>query len=71
MRLYKYAQSHDIIIRQRISVTLVNIIRVSYNKNNNMWLNIFINVHLLFYQIRLKYSLTFNVYWLRDAPAGF
>ena len=47
MHLYKYAQSHDIIIRQRVSVTLVNIIRASYNKNNNMWLNTFINVYLL------------------------
>ena len=37
MGFYKYAQSHDIrLIRQRVSVTLVTIIRVSYNKNNNM-----------------------------------
>ena len=35
MRFYKYAQSHDIITRQRFSITLANIIRASYNKKNN------------------------------------
>ena len=36
-------------------------IRASYNKNNNnMWLNVFINVHLLVYQIIINYSLTFQ-----------
>ena len=59
MRFYKYAQSHDIITRQRFSITLANIIRASYNKKNNTWLNIFINVLLLVYQISIKYYLAF------------
>jgi len=33
MHIYKYIQSHIIILHQHVSVTPVTIIRVSYNKN--------------------------------------
>lgn len=33
MHIYKYAQSHIIILHQHVLVTPVIIIRVSYNKN--------------------------------------
>jgi hypothetical protein len=36
LRIYKYAQSLIVIIHQRVSVTAVTIIRVSYNKNKSI-----------------------------------
>jgi len=33
MHIYKYIQSHIIILHQHVSVTPVSIIRLSYNKN--------------------------------------
>ena len=33
MHIYKYVQSHTISFHQHVSVTLVTIIRVAYNKN--------------------------------------
>jgi len=36
MDVYKYVQSHIIILQQRVSVTPVTIIRTSYNNNNTI-----------------------------------
>jgi hypothetical protein len=66
MHIYKYVQSHVIILHQPVSVTLVTIIRVS----NNMQFNTLINVQLLVHHISIYHSLmqgygTHKVYWMK------
>jgi len=36
IHIYKYVQSHIVIIHQHVSTTPVTIIRASYNKNTNI-----------------------------------
>jgi hypothetical protein len=64
IRFYKYAQSHDtcIITRQRVSVTRVNIIMASYEKNNNMWIYLYMCI---------CWFIKYNVFFSRLKPTGY
>jgi len=47
MHIYKYVQSRIIILHQRVSITPVTIIRVSYNTNT-------INIQIIWQKIMIK-----------------
>jgi hypothetical protein len=55
MHIYKYAQSHIIILHQHVSVTLWTIIRLPYNKNT-------ISIQIIVQKYIIKpFAITFDI----------